>query len=504
MQRKQLFDRSSLLRLTPAWHTYLLVGVLLLLIAGLLIVETSLGRANQPGKPASFAAAPTAGRPLIGPLAPSQTSPTVQQAVVAPTALPTGVAVSRIEQPSPVSHSPRDTAQPADPTDTTLVVAPTEAPTSPPTATDTPTATPTATDTPPATPTATVTVTATPSPTPTIDRGRQLDPTGIALAESLPRATGTLAPRRPPTNTPTAAPTVSATNKPLLATDTPEPPPPTFTPFPTLEPVVEQVVVDPNGTMVVIYQTPAPLPTQPPPPTHTPKPPTSQPPTFTPQPPTAVPTATRIPRYIALQAGHWQASLLPDELAYLRENGAAWGNVTEWQVNLTVAHNAAALLRDRGYVVEVISATVPTKYKPDLFIALHSDSSDNPKARGFKAAIPAGEVTTQNLKLLTSLYQEYEAATGLPREASITYNMTEYYAFGKGKGKYAVNPDVPQGILEMGYISSSLDRKWLLEMEDSLAYGVANAVDRYYAPDPTPVPKGKKAPLKKPTPKPKK
>jgi|GEM_PF-2333039 len=450
MQRKPPFDRSiDLSRFAAKRHLYLLAASFLFLIPLLL---------SWPGK--------SAGNPAP--------SPSPRLVASTPQLLANVRAGDQAESGTPASQL-ANALLPASPTHRpTYTPLPDDAGALPPTLTNTATGT--------ASPTATASPspTQTPTVTPTPDIGREIDTTAVILANGLPTPTGTLGPRRVPSPTITATATRTATVT-RTATSTSVP-----TETPTLAPVqIEYIATVELGLMGPddLRETA----------TTTATATATQRPTIT---PTA--SATVVARRVAIQAGHWQQDKLPLALDYLRQNGAAWGGVAEWQINLAVANATAALLRERGYVVDVLSATVATGYKTDLFLALHSDSSANERARGFKAAVPRGEISKDDMKLLTAIYTEYEAATGIPRDDNITRNMTEYYSFAGRFFKYAADLDTPQAIIEMGFLSSPIDRKWLLEMEDSCALGVANSVDSYFAPEPTPTaPPGPKRAAKK-------
>ncbi len=196
--------------------------------------------------------------------------------------------------------------------------------------------------------------------------------------------------------------------------------------------------------------------------------------------PTTVPTlAPATPRRVVIQAGHWQSSKMPYQLAEFRSDGAYDAGVAEWQVNLDVANRAANLLRVRGYDVRVVPATVPIGCQADAFIALHADGDASTTAHGYKAAYPHFINNPVNRRFLADLYIEYGAATGLSRDYAITRNMSGYYAFYARRQPYAVDARTPMLILEMGYLSNPNDRQFLATRADVAALGVANGIDRF-------------------------
>src|SRR5205823_481655 len=166
------------------------------------------------------------------------------------------------------------------------------------------------------------------------------------------------------------------------------------------------------------------------------------------------------------------------------------------------ARRAAQRLYERGYSVEVLDATVPESYTTDLFLALHADGSTVRSVRGFKAVAPWGGVPASDT-FVGYLYEEYGKATGLPTDAMTTPSMANYYAFDPIRYRHALDPSVPAAILEMGFVTNPTDRQELATEQDRLAWGIANAVDRYFrsgAAGPTPSPYPSFTPSRTPTP----
>ncbi len=218
--------------------------------------------------------------------------------------------------------------------------------------------------------------------------------------------------------------------------------------------------------------------------------------------PVSVPNNHAGPRWVTLQAGHWNNQYLPEELQHLSVNtGAYAAGVSEVDVNVAVAKLAAQRLLERGYSVEVLDATVPISYSTDLFLAIHADGSSVYSVRGFKAVSP-WDATPASEQFISLLYEEYGKATGLPTDAMTSPAMANYYAFDWLKYRHAVIPAVPSALLEMGFVTNPEDRKVLAGDQASLAWGIANAVDRYFhsgAAGPTPSPYPSFTPTKTPT-----
>ncbi|HET9494330.1 MAG TPA: N-acetylmuramoyl-L-alanine amidase, partial [Chloroflexia bacterium] len=247
---------------------------------------------------------------------------------------------------------------------------------------------------------------------------------------------------------------------------------------PTEEPVAEATATTPPVE--------APPPTPEPPPAEVPV--EAAPPTETP-----VVQADRIggpviepnnhpgPRWVTLQAGHWRAESLPDELEHLgNRTGTAAGGVTEWEINIAVCKLAAQYLFERGYSVDILDATVPMSYTTDLFVAVHADGNESPRWRGFKAVAPWVSVPASD-KFVEIFYEEYGKATGLPTDVVTSVAMADYYAFNQHTYRHAIDARrVPAAIIEMGFVTNPLDRQVLVEQQDRVAWGIANAVDRFF------------------------
>jgi hypothetical protein len=211
--------------------------------------------------------------------------------------------------------------------------------------------------------------------------------------------------------------------------------------------------------------------------THTPAAPapTAVPPTHTPLP---APTTIPVPR-VGLQVGHWRSDELPQELARLRSNtGTAAGGVREVDVNLDVARRVADLLIARGIEVDLLPATVPPRYRADAFVAIHADGGTSAASRGFKLATP-WRTSGASQHLHDAIIAEYAAATGLPQDGAITFNMRGYYAFSGRRYVHAIDRLTPAVIVEMGFLTNAADRALLTSDPDRVARGIAAGLMRY-------------------------
>jgi hypothetical protein len=188
------------------------------------------------------------------------------------------------------------------------------------------------------------------------------------------------------------------------------------------------------------------------------------------------------PRRVGLQAGHWLTDQVPPELGRL-QGGAVGGGKQEWEINLDIARRTAALLQSANIQVDVLPATVPPSYRANAFIALHADGDPAGVANGFKVARPGfSSLPDVDDRLVETLNQVYAADTELPRDDEhISLRMRYYYAFNSRRYCHAVAPGVPQAIIEMGYLTSPLDRRLLIGDPDRLARGLADSVQAFLA-----------------------
>lgn len=191
------------------------------------------------------------------------------------------------------------------------------------------------------------------------------------------------------------------------------------------------------------------------------------------------PAIAETPRRVAIQAGHWRASEAPAEFPNLRfSTGASLFGINEVDVVLDVAHRLVAVLRERGYVVDLLPATVPPSYLADVFVSLHADSDVTSTARGFKIA--HGTYRSPHDKLLVEqLIEHYAAGTQLPWVERVTADMIDYYAFAWFRYEHALAPHTAAAIVEMGFISHPFDRPVLLNEPDRVARAIAEGIIRF-------------------------
>lgn len=187
---------------------------------------------------------------------------------------------------------------------------------------------------------------------------------------------------------------------------------------------------------------------------------------------------------VGLQVGHWQAQLLPEELAVLRSNfGAERDGYRELDANYAVTQAAARALRASGVQVDILPATVPADYRADAFVSLHSDQEVSEHARGYKIAASAmSQNRAGSRSLAADVADEYAAQTGLPRDArrlAVTPDMRYYYAFNSTDFKHAIDPATPAAILELGFITDADDRAVIFEQPEAAGQAVAAGILRF-------------------------
>ena len=185
------------------------------------------------------------------------------------------------------------------------------------------------------------------------------------------------------------------------------------------------------------------------------------------------------PVRIALQAGHWRADEAPRELSGLKRNGTRWKETPEWEVNLEIVQRAGAILEEMGYVVDILPAVVPPAYRAHLFIAVHADGSNDPNASGYRVAAPRGDATGRASQVASLLAQSYGEATGIPRLSTVTRRMRNYYAFNFQRYEHALHPMTIAVILETGFLTSSKDRRVIMNDPERAARGIVEAVTAF-------------------------
>ena len=185
------------------------------------------------------------------------------------------------------------------------------------------------------------------------------------------------------------------------------------------------------------------------------------------------------PIRIGLQAGHWRADEAPGELSGLRRNGTQWQGMPEWEINLAIARRAAAMLEELGYVVDVLPAVVPQHYRAHLFLSIHADGAEDPRARGFRVAAPRRDATGRADGIVELLRRSYGQVTGLRELPTVTRRMRNYYAFNYRRYRHALHPMTIAAIIETGFLTNAIDRTVIIDDPELAARGIVEAVTAF-------------------------
>lgn len=186
------------------------------------------------------------------------------------------------------------------------------------------------------------------------------------------------------------------------------------------------------------------------------------------------------PPKVGLQVGHWQNNQVPTELERLKGNtGATGGGKAEWEVNLEIAQQTKLLLENRGIQVDILPTTVPPRYWADVFVAIHADGNPDTQTNGYKVAAPRADFSTHGQELANFIDVAYENTTDLAKDPNISRNMTGYYAFAWWRYEHSVHPMTASAILETGFLTSSHDRKIIVNQPQVSAQGLAAGILAY-------------------------
>lgn len=193
---------------------------------------------------------------------------------------------------------------------------------------------------------------------------------------------------------------------------------------------------------------------------------------------------------VGIQAGHWQS-----------DSGSTCTNGTrEVDITVAVANQAAEMLRNRGYVVDVLPAPISyvNNYSADVFVALHLDQCAA-TYQGYKISRWKGQAGTglngsgdASDRWVNTLWSAYGAATGLSRDVSpghYTACMREYYALnpvdwgpicgGQYTQRRGISDSTPGAIIEMAWLSGDYAFVTSSDGQNKMATGIANAVDEF-------------------------
>ncbi len=184
--------------------------------------------------------------------------------------------------------------------------------------------------------------------------------------------------------------------------------------------------------------------------------------TSTPTPMTALPSSAPHTPRIGIIAGHSgsdSGAICPDGLQ-------------EADINLSVARRVVALLRQEGWVVDLLDEfdTRLNNYRADALLSIHADSCSFPGKSGFKVTrAESGFHPASADTLVDCVIRNYALRTGLAFDAdTITYDMTRYHAY------YEIDRQTPAAIIEVGFMLD--DREILTQRTDVVAQGIADGL----------------------------
>ena len=149
-------------------------------------------------------------------------------------------------------------------------------------------------------------------------------------------------------------------------------------------------------------------------------------------------------------------------------------DLTEADVNLSIATLVQRSLTERGYQVDLLNEfdTRLNGYRAAALVSIHNDSCDyiNDEATGFKVAASLETRDVNRAQRLTAcLTDRYQNMTGLFFHAnSITPDMTQYHAFSE------IDPNTITAIIETGFLY--LDREILTQETGRVAEGVTKGI----------------------------
>ena len=182
------------------------------------------------------------------------------------------------------------------------------------------------------------------------------------------------------------------------------------------------------------------------------------------------------PITIAIQVGHLMIDQLPLELRQLAQGGGARrGTLKEVDINNDIAKQAARVLTQYGYKVELLPSLIPDSYNADVFVSIHANAGDA-NTSGFFMGGPAVDYSEKNKSLKWSLIQEYASSTGMMYLDRTSENIKFYYAFNWSKFKHTIFPKTPAILIETGNMNNLNDLIALTLHRDRMAEGIANGI----------------------------
>lgn len=218
---------------------------------------------------------------------------------------------------------------------------------------------------------------------------------------------------------------------------------------------------------------------------------TQGPPTLVPSP---LPTFAQVDK-IGIITGHagppLDSRFSVDPGAICDDNGDGTPELTELEINQSVAQRVATSLVQRGYEVELLNewdARIDN-YRASTLISIHTNTCQQfaeGGATGFN--VKASERQTAFIErdklLVDCIVARYSNATGLARHFGSPPDLVDYHVFRK------VSVDTPTVIIELGFMFA--DRAILTGQPDAMASGIVDGLECFLNPQnnfvPTEVP----------------
>ncbi len=202
----------------------------------------------------------------------------------------------------------------------------------------------------------------------------------------------------------------------------------------------------------------------------------------------------------------------------------AYGKTYEKNITLAMGKELKAQLEKKGYKVYLTRSTdifiplrqrvkIAQKYKADLFMSLHADSSVNRKAKGLSVYTLSEKASDKEAAALAERENKVDIIGGMDfsenskeiNDILISLSQTDcrnksskFAGYVVGEMKKSVKivndthrfagfavlkaPDIPSALLEMGYLSNKEEENLLKQSSyrKKLASSATQAVDRYF------------------------
>jgi hypothetical protein len=165
-----------------------------------------------------------------------------------------------------------------------------------------------------------------------------------------------------------------------------------------------------------------------------------------------------------------------------------FGSFNERDTVAVITQLVAERLEAEGITVDVLPAVIPPGYVADAFVSIHADGNNNTSVRGYKIAGPRRDYSGRSETLVEYLFTRYGEVTNLPVDPNISRRMTAYYAFNWPRYKHAVHPFTPSAIVEVGFLTNSADRNFMVNQPEIAAEGIADGILAYLENIPEPLP----------------